>query len=80
MGGIIIGTEIIAKVVVRCTIYEEMYLSTKKSPNCDAIEESLIVLYSDVLKFLAHSTRYLAHNTAGKFRSGCHLLCIMLMS
>ncbi|KAI5850678.1 hypothetical protein BZA05DRAFT_419195 [Tricharina praecox] len=64
-GGILVDIEMIAKVVVRCVVYEEIYLTTNpKSPNHGAVEKSIVLLYSDVLEFLALSKTYLLHNSA----------------
>jgi hypothetical protein len=70
MGAVLIGVEKVAMLLVRCTIYENLYLrQIPEVSNHANLQESLLELYAAVLEFLASAKRYLDRSSAGNCKS-----------
>jgi hypothetical protein len=68
MGAVLIGIETVTKLLVRCTVYEELYLKPDpKLSNHSNLEETLLGLYAAVLECLAEAKRYLQKSSASKY-------------
>ena len=66
MEAVLVGLEQVVIPLVRCAIYEKLYLS----PALSLAEQLKIVLkelYLAILKFLAYAKRYLEKSTARRF-------------
>jgi len=60
LGAVLTGLEIMARLLVRCRAYESHYLDPEPKPvNIDGLEEVLTDLYSNAMRFLAKSKRFL---------------------
>lgn len=69
---VLIGVEAIARLVLRCTIYENLYLKSGPGlairPNLEAVLEEL---YTAILVFLAFAKRYLDKSSSSWFPLYC---------
>lgn len=62
-----IGVERITRLLVRSTVYEQLYIELKSAVSVRrGLEQALVELYTAVLGFLACAKRYLNQNIASK--------------
>lgn len=79
MEAVLIGIERIAKLLVRCTVYEELYIRSKSKPfNHSSLQDNLLELYSGVLEFLSYTRRHLNQNSGSKLP--CHNRWLSLLT
>lgn len=69
---VLIGVEAIARLLVRCTIYEQLYLNSAPAlairPNLEALLEEL---FAAILGFLAFAKRYLDKSSSSWYPIYC---------
>jgi hypothetical protein len=69
MEAVLIGTERIANMLLRCLAYEEYYINPVPTPlNHESLKNDLIQLYASVFAFLAKAKRFLDSHRIRKFR------------
>lgn len=61
-GFVLEGTELIARVIGRSAIFEDLYLSDAYQAR-DKLQESLLQLYTTILVYLSKAQRYYRQNT-----------------
>lgn len=67
MAAVLIGVETIARLLVRCAVYERLYLKSPSELSVrKSLEDALGGLYSAVLEFLAFAQRYLDKPSASR--------------
>ena len=60
MAIVLLGVEQITKALVRCAMYEKLYVfRDPQLQNYENMSKSLVALYASILKFLAGARRYL---------------------
>lgn len=60
MAAVLVGIEAVARLMLRCAVYERLYLAPRLGLSvCQNLEEVLESVYTAILAFLAFAKRYL---------------------
>ncbi|KAF3936301.1 hypothetical protein ABW19_dt0208055 [Dactylella cylindrospora] len=68
-GCVLIGIERVAKIICRCRAIEQLYLIPPSSKTQEALKESLLQLYSQILKFLVKSKEFFTQSRGDRLKS-----------
>lgn len=67
IGALLVGLEVIANLMGRCTIYETLYLGDG-TRSAIKFGEAVVELYARILLYLVRAKQYYSKNTAGMYR------------